>query len=220
MPRICSVRAGHSPDLTNRPAGLRRTTLGAVTRVLLGNERHVDGAAQVWAEATAARDGADRIAPLELSRPVIAGVLSQPGAVLVVAVDDVDGDRVIGFAVAEPVPAASGPAVPASGPAVAASGPATPATAEVRYVGVTPRHWGSGLGGTLLRRLCAELAATGYGSAQLLVYTDNAPATRLYRRLGWRPAGSPRPHPRTGKPEQRYRLSLSGARPGTSGAAG
>jgi ribosomal protein S18 acetylase RimI-like enzyme len=188
-----------------------------VTRVLLGDERHVDGAAQVWAEATATRDGADQIAPLELSRPVIAGVLSQPGAVLVIAVDDDDGDQVIGFAIAEPVPAATGPAAPATGPAAPATGPAAPAvgpalpaTAEVRYVGVSPRRWRSGLGGCLLRRLCAELAAAGFGAAQLLVYADNAGATHLYRQLGWRPDGPPQPHPRTGKPEQRYRLSLAG----------
>jgi ribosomal protein S18 acetylase RimI-like enzyme len=170
-----------------------------VTRVLLGDERHVDGAAQVWAEATAARDGAAQVAPLKLSRPIIAGVLSQPGAVLVVAVDDGGGDPVIGFAVAEPMPAASG-----------AADSVAPATAEVRYVGVSPRHWGSGLGRGLLRRLCAELAAAGFGAAQLLVYVDNAPATRLYRQLGWRPDGRSQLHPRTGKPEQRYRLSLGG----------
>jgi ribosomal protein S18 acetylase RimI-like enzyme len=43
---------------------------------------------------------------------------------------------------------------------------------------------------------------------QLLVYADNVRAIALYRRLGWQPAGEPAPHPRTGKPEQRYELAL------------
>jgi hypothetical protein len=34
-----------------------RASVGAVVRVLCGDKGHLDGAAQVWAEATAARDG-------------------------------------------------------------------------------------------------------------------------------------------------------------------
>lgn len=163
--------------------------------VLRGDNRHLDGAAMVWAEATAARDGHSDVAPLEVSRPIIARVLDQPGAVLVVALDD--GEQVVAFAVAEPVPARAGP-----GAAVQ--------TAEVRYVGVGPQRWGAGLGRSVLRLLCAELAGAGFIEAQLLVYVDNTQAVGLYEQLGWQSEGIPAPHSRTGKPEQRYRLRLAG----------
>lgn len=162
-----------------------------MTRVLRGDASHLDGAAHVWAEATTARDGDPEVAPLELSRPIIASVLRQPRAVLVVALDD--AGQVVAFAVA--APARDGMAVSAT-------------TAEVEYVAVRPRHWGAGLARGVLRRLCAELAADGFTGAQLLVYVSNRRGVRLYEQLGWQPRGSPRPHPRTAKPEQRYCLSL------------
>jgi ribosomal protein S18 acetylase RimI-like enzyme len=158
-----------------------------VTTALRGGTAHLDGAAQVWAEATAARDGDPDVAPLSDSRPVIAAVLDQPGAVLAVALGE--RGQVTAFAVARP-----------------AGGP--PATAEIEYAGVQPGRWGSGLGSSVLRFLCAELAAAGYQEAQLLCYLENHRAVRLYERLGWQAVGSPSPHRRTGKPEQRYRLPL------------
>jgi ribosomal protein S18 acetylase RimI-like enzyme len=158
--------------------------------VVRGDRSHLDGAARVWAEATAARDGETGVAPLEISRPVIAAVLDQPGAVLVVALDQ--HEQVAAFAVAAPRPAAE-PGPPAR-------------TAEVHYVGVRPRLWRTGLGRDVLRALCTELAAAGFRDAQLLVYVDNTRAAQLYQRLGWQPYGPWTPHPRTGKPEQRYRL--------------
>jgi ribosomal protein S18 acetylase RimI-like enzyme len=157
-----------------------------------GNRGHIDGAAQVWAEATAARDGDPDVAPLENSRPIIAGVADRPRRVLVVAIDE--GDQVVAFAVA----------------AAAADGSASPAaTAEVEYAGVSPGNWGQGLARRVLQKMCAELAADGFTDAQLLVYVSNHRAVSLYEQLGWRPEGSPVPHRRTGKPEQRYRLSLT-----------
>jgi ribosomal protein S18 acetylase RimI-like enzyme len=165
--------------------------------MLRGDERHLAGAAQVWAEATAARDGDPDVAPLAVSRPILAGVLARPGAVLVVALDEDENEQVAGFAVAEPVTDGAGPGT-------------RPATAEVRYLGVQPARQGTGLGRGLLRLICAELAAAGFTDAQLLVYADNTPAVRLYEQLGWRPEGTPAPHPRTGRAEQRYRLRLTG----------
>jgi ribosomal protein S18 acetylase RimI-like enzyme len=165
----------------------------SVPKVLRGDRSHIDGAAQVWAEATAARDGDAEVAPLALSRPIIASVVERPRAVLVLAIDE--GDQVVAFAVAAPVPDGS-------------SSPA--ATAEVEYVGVSPRHWGQGLARSALRLLCAELAADGFTDAQLLVYVSNHRAAALYEELGWQPSGEPRPHRRTGKPEQRYHLTLPG----------
>ena len=164
-------------------------------RVLRGDESHLSGAAQVWAEATAARDGDPGVVPVGLSRPIIAGVFGQPGAVLVVALDE--DEQAVAFAVAEPLLADAEPGMPAE-------------SAEVRYVGVQPELWGAGLGRRVVQHLCAELAADGFLEAQLLVYLDNSRAVSLYQQLGWRRLGSPAPQSHTGKPEQRYRLKLGG----------
>lgn len=58
--------------------------------------------------------------------------------------------------------------------------------AGVEYVGVRPDRWGAGLARGNLR------------------------AVVLYDQLGWQPHGAPWPHPRTRKPQQRYRLVLTG----------
>ena len=81
-----------------------------MTTVLRGDDSHVDGAARVWAEATAARDGDPDVAPPEDSRPIIARVLDRPGAVLAVALDQ--GNQVVAFAMAAPAPAGAGYGVP------------------------------------------------------------------------------------------------------------
>ena len=158
-----------------------------------GDRGHIDGAAQAWAEATAFRDGDPEVAPLEDSRPIIAGVVERPRSVLIVALDD--EDQVIAFAVA--APSLEGKDIPAS-------------TAEVEYVGVRPGEWGTGLARGVLELLCAELTADGFTRAQLLVYVSNRRAVSVYERLGWQAEGSPQPHLRTGKPEQRYRRTLGG----------
>ena len=107
-----------------------------------------------------------------------------------------EDEQVVAFAVAEPMLADAGPGRPAE-------------SAELRYVGVQPQLWGTGLGRRVVQHMCAELAADGFGEAWLLVYVDNSPAVSLYQQLGWRPQGTPVPHARTGKPEQRYRLTLA-----------
>ncbi len=82
-----------------------------------------DAVAQLWAETTAARDGRDEVAPLDRSRPVIDAVLDgSPRSVLLVGRDD---QQVVAFAAAAPV---------------------DERTAEVRYIGVSPRAWGGGVG--------------------------------------------------------------------------
>jgi ribosomal protein S18 acetylase RimI-like enzyme len=152
----------------------------------------IDVAAQIWAEATAARDGDEEVADLRIARPVIEAVLarSPESFVLIARADDGAGNVGAGFV------------------AVTPSGEAR---AEVSYLGVRPGAWGRGVGELLLRRVRARLAATGYRTAELSVYVDNARAVALYERLGWRPRGAPAPHPRTGKPEQRYELELQAA---------
>lgn len=157
----------------------------------VSGSRDLDEAAQIWAEATAARDRLDVVADLSVSRPILERVLgrSTDSFVLVARADDGDA---VGFAAVEP----------------SACGHRS---AQVSYLGVRPGVWGRGVGERLLREVASRLVAAGYRRAELLVYLDNRRAVRLYERLGWRPLGVPAPHPRTGEPEQRYELRLSPA---------
>ena len=75
-------------------------------------------------------------------------------------------------------------------------------------MGVRPGIWGDGLGRGVLELLCSELGEAGFTSARLMVYVTNSRAVRMYEHLGWQAEGSPTPHRRTGKPEQRYRRAL------------
>jgi ribosomal protein S18 acetylase RimI-like enzyme len=175
------------PLRPDTPDQLEQEMVRTFVTVRAGGPDDVDGAARVWAEATAARDGDDEVAPRSDSRPILLRALGEPGAEFTVAVD---GDRVVAFATAAP-----------------AKGDGGGRFAEVSYVGTAPDRWGEGLAGMVLRALARQLAVAGYDAAQLLVYADNAAARRLYERLGWvADAAPPAPHPRTGRPEQRYLL--------------
>ena len=152
----------------------------------LGSLADVDGAALVWARATAARDGDPDVAPLHAAKAVLLRSLGQEGSILVVAVAH---RRIVGFTTAEPAVAAG--------------------TAEIRYLGVDPDHWGAGIGQITLAQTMHQLAAAGFLSAQLLVYEDNQRARRLYERAGWtRADDEPSVHPRSGRLEIRYHQDL------------
>jgi ribosomal protein S18 acetylase RimI-like enzyme len=147
---------------------------------------YLDEAAQVWAEATAARDGDPDVAPLEVSRPVVAAVVTRsPRSVLLVALD-AEG-KVLGFAACQP-------------------SPGNDTLAQLRCLGVRPACWGTGLAAKLLRALPEPLGAAGFSAAELEVYVDNTRALRLYEDVGWVAVGEAEPHPGSGKPQQRYRL--------------
>jgi ribosomal protein S18 acetylase RimI-like enzyme len=147
-------------------------------------DRNIDDAAQIWAEATAARDGDIEVPGLQLSRPVIEQVLNRSPRSRLLIARSRDGVA-MGFAATEPHLGDD------------------ESVAQLRYLGVRPSAWGQRVGETLLRELEVVLRASGFTRALLSVYTDNARATALYVRLGWTPSGQPQPHPRTGKPEQR-----------------
>jgi ribosomal protein S18 acetylase RimI-like enzyme len=159
--------------------------------------RELEDAAQIWAEATAFRDGASEIPGLADSLPILEGVLDwSPRAFVLVA--QAEGAVAAGFAAVEPLTADS------------TTGRAGTA-AEVSYLGVRPSMWGRGVGQLLLRRVQSRLTSAGYTRAELSVYAANDRAVALYERLGWQPVGAPTPHRRTGKPEQRYQLALQAA---------
>lgn len=149
----------------------------------------IDEAAQIWAEATAARDGHDQVPSPEAARPVIQGVLDRSSRAFLLIARSADGTAA-GFAAIEPAAGSDG------------------TVAQLTYLGVRPRRWGQGIGEALLRQARQRLKAAGYARAELSVYVDNPRATALYERLGWQAIGPPAAHPNTGKPEQRYELHL------------
>lgn len=68
----------------------------------------IDEAARIWAEATAARDGHAQVPALDVSRPVIQGVLDRSSRAILLIARSADGTAA-GFAAIEPAPAAKPP---------------------------------------------------------------------------------------------------------------
>ena len=161
--------------------------------------RELEDAAQIWAEATAFRDGESDVAGLSDSLPILESVLDRsPQAFVLLA--RADSGAAAGFAAVEPMTVES---------STVESGTGTTGTrAELSYLGVCPGSWGRGVGRLLLRQVQSRLTSAGYTHAELSVYVANTRAVTLYERLGWQPVGAPTPHRRTGKPEQRYELVL------------
>lgn len=149
---------------------------------------YLDAVAQIWAEATSARDHDDDVPPLELSRPIMERVLkASPRAFLLVALDE--DERPVAFAAIAPAPE-------------------NEAMADLHYVGVEPPSWGRSFGAAIMIAAQDVLLQRGFSEARLLVYVENERAAQLYERCGWRLLGEAAPHPRTGKAQQEYRLIL------------
>ncbi|MFD9898813.1 GNAT family N-acetyltransferase [Mesorhizobium sp. NPDC059025] len=151
---------------------------------------HLDAAARIWAEATSRRDNDKDVPSLELSRPIIKRVLEiSERSFLLMVFEDADGGRPVAFTAVAPVPGDED-------------------MAELHYLGVEPPSWGRSYGAVALVATQDALLERGFAVARLSVYVDNQRAVQFYQRGGWQPHGEALPHPRTGKPEQRYRLFL------------
>jgi ribosomal-protein-alanine N-acetyltransferase len=61
--------------------------------------------------------------------------------------------------------------------------------AELLTICVAPNQRNKGIGGALLRYVCAFLRAKGCGVIFLEVSTENSSAVRLYNQLGFSPVG-------------------------------
>jgi ribosomal protein S18 acetylase RimI-like enzyme len=151
--------------------------------------QHLEDAARIWAEATAARGGDAEAAPLELSRDLIQQALdASPRSLLLISIDE--RNTVVGFATAAP------------------RSPGDETTAELWYIGVRPDAWGRGAGSSLLLAAAALLGEAGFTRVVLEVYADNLRAVRLYEKLGWHRIGEAPPHPGSERWLERYSLDL------------
>lgn len=111
----------------------------------------------------------ERVAPDVFDHPVrpelVAELLADPRHHLAVAVD---GDEVVGFA-----------------SAVHYIHPDKEAELWINEVGVAPDHRRRGLGRRLMRALLEHAATLGCREAWVLTERGNAPATELYRSMGF-----------------------------------
>lgn len=157
--------------------------------VVARGDDHLDDAARIWAEATAARDGDPDVAPLEVARPLIESVVNgSPDSLFLVAVAG-DGDA-MGFALCEPL------------------GTGPDRRAELRYLGVRPGAWGSGVATRLLAAVRDQLRDRGFATAELWVNADNHRAIAVYRGSGWAASPETRVNPRSGRVMERYVLRI------------
>ncbi len=125
-----------------------------------------------------------------MARAVIEAVInSSARSLLLVAVGQ--NNDALGFAAAVPV------------------GTVRDRRAELRYFGVRPQAWGSGIAVRLLAVLHDVLRSRGFVAAELWVYCDNRRAINLYRRMDWRPSSDIRIHARSRRREQRYTLTIA-----------
>ncbi|MDR2997078.1 MAG: GNAT family N-acetyltransferase [Microbacterium sp.] len=121
----------------------------------------VRSAASIWARAVARRDGLKQPAAAEDKIPGIRSALAVDGASLHVAERWPDG---VGFAVLVP----------------------DGRTLELRYLGVDPDAWGTGVGGSILEHVADRAHGAGFDELTLWVLEDNARAIGVYERSGWR----------------------------------
>ena len=150
----------------------------------------IESAARIWAHATAKRDEVDPTdTSYEEAVPLIRDVLARGENSYLLCVRDESEMRV--FAALQPV------------------GDHDSTSAELRYLGVAPGHWGAGWARRLLVALPDSLRARGYEEVELWVYADNIRAIFVYEAMGWQSTRDTRPHPKTGRTEQRYRLKLT-----------
>ncbi len=173
MPSKPPPEAGHSSELNIRVDN------GAQAR---------EAAAEIWALATAARDGVEP-GPLVQARLQIDKALDAGLASMLLLAETPDGEP-LGFAAVDvPYPSTS-----------------DQTAAEIVYLAVHPAAWRRGVCGALLRGVEDHLRRRRTPTAFLWVYDDNAAAVGAYTRAGWVPdaTGRARVNPRSGRRERRH----------------
>ena len=142
-------------------------------------------AAQIWAAATARRDGLSEPVAPERKLPGLRTALAVPGARLHLATQ---GDLPVGFVVLVP-----------SGSRL-----------ELRYLGVTPSAWGDGVATQLLDHVTSCATRGGFDAAELWVLADNDRAIAVYMRAGWVLTSDTKSQIDTQRTETRLELRVGG----------
>lgn len=151
----------------------------------------IEEAARIWAEATAKRDDSEASdGVVSQTVPLIHDVLEASDRSFLLTLSE-EEDGMLSFAAIEPQRDAN-----------------DPAKAELRFIGVAPGHWGEGWARRLLVALPDALREEGFSEVMLWVYADNTRAIFVYESLAWVSTGETRPHPDTGRVEQKFRRSL------------
>ena len=136
--------------------------------IIDGTQSHIAEAAQIWAEATAARDGLPQTGQIDTSWRMIHELIGGSARSLLLVAIAADG-TCVGFVAVAPVSVEE------------------PDLADVHYVGALPALWAGGIGRQLMQELPERLRSAGYLGAQLVVYVDNVRAVQLFEHLGWQP---------------------------------
>ena len=154
--------------------------------------RVIEDAAAIWAQATAYRDDVDaNDISVEDAVPLIRDVLAASPHSFLLAIADPETDAVVCFAAVQPEREQS-----------------SPGRGELRYLGVSPEHWGEGWARRLLVALPDASRQEDFQDVILWVYADNTRAIWVYEAMGWNGTGRTRKHPVTGRVEAEYRLKL------------
>lgn len=133
----------------------------------------------LWVSAVAVRDG------LPESDAVRRRAVTKFGVDRVALVVAEDGAGIAGFVLVT-APGTGGAGDPAD-------------AAYLSLLAVVPRAQGRGVGRELLEAAVTAAGRAGHPRVVLHALEDNAPAVRLYRGAGFRPAGEPFAHPLSGR---------------------
>lgn len=142
-------------------------------------------AARIWATATARRDGLGEPAPAERKLPGLQAALAVPGASLHMATRE---HRPVGFLVLVP----------------------SDSRLELRYLGVAPSAWGTGVAVRLLAHVARVAKTGGFDAAELWVLADNERAIGVYVRAGWVLTPDVKSQIDTRRTEKRLELNVGG----------
>lgn len=146
-----------------------------------------DAAAQIWAEATAQRDGEHEVATIEEARPVLDRVLQLANSYLMLAWQNAE---IAGFA------------------ALSKLNHDQSASFEIHYLATAPSKSRQGIARALLENLTVFFKQQNADAAYLKVYEDNHSAVKLYTQAGWEPYGQSTIHPHSHRLEATYCLKL------------
>ena len=174
---MLSNRLGYSPAMTDN------CTMAKLVQITIEQGLAAElEAAQIWAEATAARDQLPAVPPAEVKLPGIHQALSRGGATLHIARE---ASSIVGFYVLVLGPQSN--------------------SFEVLYLATAPQLWGKGVARALLADI-HRFALAHSASLELWVIADNTRAITTYISSGWAHTPDSKIRNSSGRLEHRLQL--------------